>query len=366
MAVREVDASDKRELNRFIRMERDLIGNHPLYVGELLDADVRKRLSGKSAFSKEMSLALFASDRTRCAAIVSPLWQRTRDEPHSGSIGYFAAGPDAAHEVAEMLDSAESWLGQRGMTRVIAPFNGSAVLGVGALTDAYEESPMFPMPWNPPYYEEYLAGAGYRPAYPFWYYDIDFASDRYREASRRALADPQADVRQIDKRRWREEIELGRELINEGFADEWEFHRFTPDEYWEFWGPQKVIANPRLSLVAEVDGEPAGFTFAAPDIAPAFRAMRGRLGPLKLLRLLRNARRPGRIGLLAIAVRPKFRGRRIGALLAAQLWRNVEQLGMRRSSYYIVNDHNTASRRLAESFGGQGRVLYHCFDKRLD
>jgi hypothetical protein len=37
-----------------------------------------------------------------------------------------------------------------------------------------------------------------------------------------------------------------------------------------------------------------------------------------------------------------------------------------RSSYYLVNDHNTPSRRLAESFGGQGRVLYHCWDERLD
>jgi len=230
MPVREVDASDKRELNRFIRMERDLIGRHPLYVGELLDADVRKRLSGKSAFSKEMSFALFATDRARCAAIVSPLWQRAREEPKTASVGYFAAGADAADEVAELLDSAESWLGQRGMTRVIAPFNGSAVLGVAALTDAFEESPMFPMPWNPPYYEEYLTEAGYRPAYPLWYYDIDFTSDRYREASRRALADPQAEIRQIDKRRWREEVELGRELINEGFADEWEVHRFTPED----------------------------------------------------------------------------------------------------------------------------------------
>ena len=163
---------------------------------------------------------------------------------------------------------------------------------------------MFPMTWNPPYYEEYLTGAGYARAYPFWFYEIDFSSDRYREASRRALADPQAEVRQIDKRRWEEEVELGRVLINEGFADEWEFHQFTPAEYWEFFKPQKSIVNPRLSLIAEVDGEPAGFTFAAADLTRAFHAARGRLGPITILRLMRTARRPPRIGLLAIALRP--------------------------------------------------------------
>jgi len=366
MAVREVDPQDKRELKRFISMERELVGAHPLFVGELLDSDVRKRLSGKSAFAREMSFALFQTDNARGAAIVSPLWQRSSDEPQTGSIGYFAAGADAAGEVEELLAAAEDWLAARGMTRVIAPFNGSAVLGAAVLTDAFDERPMFPFPWNPPYYEDYLRRAGYERRYPLWYYDIDFSSERYREAARRAFADPQAKIRQIDKRRWREEVELGRVLLNEGFADEWEFHQFTPEEYWEFWGPQKVMTDPRLSLIAEVDGEPAGMTFAMPDLAPAFRATRGRLGPLKVLRIYRTARRPQRIGLLAVALRPEFRGRRIGALLAATLWRNIEAMGYSASSYYVVNDDNAASRALAESFGGQGRVLYHCYDKRLD
>ena len=366
MAVREVDPRDKRALNGFIRMERELVGGHPLFVGELLDSDVRKRLSGKSAFSQEMSFALFASENARCAAIVNPPWQRSHDEPHTGFIGYFAAGPDSGGEVEEVLAAGEEWLAARGITRVIAPFNGSAVLGAAALTTAFDESPMFPFHWNPPYYEQFLTGAGYERRYPLWHYDIDFNSDRYREAARRAFADPQAEIRQIDKRRWREEVELARVLLNEGFADEWEFHEITPDEYWEFWGPQKALTNPRLSLFAEVGGEPAGMTFAMPDLAPAFRAARGRLGPLKVLRIYRTARRPQRIGLLAIALRPQFRGRRIGALLAATLWRNIEQMGHSASAYYVVNDDNVASRALAESFGGQGRILYHCYDKSLE
>lgn len=87
MAVREVDPHDKRELNRFTGMERGLLGAHPLFVGELLDSDVRKRLSGKSAFSQEMSSALFRTDNARCAAIVSPLWQRSSGEPGGSRRG---------------------------------------------------------------------------------------------------------------------------------------------------------------------------------------------------------------------------------------------------------------------------------------
>ena len=64
-------------------------------------------------------------------------------------------------------------------------------------------------------------------------------------------------------------------------------------------------------------------------------------------------------------MRPQFRGRRIGATLAASLYRNIEAMGLRESSYYPVNDSNVQSRGLAESLGGQGRILYHCFDKQI-
>ena len=86
-----------------------------------------------------------------------------------------------------------------------------------------------------------------------------------------------------------------------------------------------------------------------PDLAPAWQAMRGRLGPIKLLRMIQAARRPSRVGLLAIAVRPQFRGRRIGATLASSLYRNLEAMGVRNSFYYPVNDSNVQSR-------GAGRV----------
>ena len=101
------------------------------------------------------------------AALVNPVWQRSHDEPQTGGIGWFAAAPDAFAQATEVLDAAEDWLGRRGMTRAIAPFNGVAFLGMSALTDAYEESPMFPMPWSPPYYKEYFVEAGYERAYPF-------------------------------------------------------------------------------------------------------------------------------------------------------------------------------------------------------
>ena len=364
MPVREIDPAQKQELNRFVRLERELVGDQPLFYGDL-DSNVRKILSGRSEFSKQWDVALFANDRARAAALINPVWQASHDQPQTGGIGWFAAAPGSYMETRDVLDAAEDWLARRGMTRVIAPFNGVAFLGMSALTDAYEESPMFPLPWSPPHYEQYFADAGYEHTYPFWYYDVDFMYERYRDFTERALESPECSVRGIDKRRWDEEVETLRLVWNEGFASEWEFQQFTPEEFREFFKDMKPVVDSRTLLIAEVDGEPAGLVLGMPDLTPAWRAMRGRLGPLKLLRMLQSARRPSRVGLLGIAVRPQFRGRRIGATLAASLYRNLEAIGLRESSYYVVNDSNVQSRGLAESLGGEGRILFHCFDKSL-
>ena len=203
-------------------------------------------------------------------------------------------------------------------------------------------------------------------AYPLWYYEIDFQTERYRQFTRRALESPQCDLRPIDKKRWDEEVQVMRILFNEGFDEEWEFEQFTPEQFKEFYAAFKPTFDPRTTVIAEVEGEPAGMAVGLPDLTPAFRAMRGRLGPIKILRMMRAARRPSRVGLIAIALRPQFRGRRIGAALASTLYRNFEEMGQTGSLYYLVNDSNVRSRGLAESLGGEGRLLYQCYDRECN
>ena len=85
MRVDQVDAQDRRALGRFVRLERELLGHHPLYVAPL-DVDVRKQLSGKSASSVDSELALFLlSDGKgqpvgRAVAYVNRRWQAHHGE----------------------------------------------------------------------------------------------------------------------------------------------------------------------------------------------------------------------------------------------------------------------------------------------
>jgi ribosomal protein S18 acetylase RimI-like enzyme len=366
MPIREVAPDDDAGRRRFVRLERELHGSEPNFV-PTIDADEDSFLSGQGPFNQEIDHALFiasnGSDLGRCAAFVNHRYQREHEEP-VGFIGHFAAAPGSEEEILELLSRAEEWLGQRGVTRVIAPYSTLGLFGLRAAE--FDESPLFPFRWHPPYYADYLQAAGYRPTYRWWSFRIDFASERYREVSRRAIEDAKCEVRPFDKKRWDEEWEIVSGLFNRTFQDEWEFYPLTVDEWRAFYDPVKPLFDPRQVLFAEVDGEPVAVCIGSPDYNPLFRRAKGKLGLLGQLRFALGARRTRRAGLWLIGVLPEQRGRHIGQTLAATLYRRYEELGLGEAEYHIVNDENAGSRSLAESLGGQGRVVYHNYDRRLD
>jgi hypothetical protein len=273
----------RADRRRFVALDRELMSGYPLYVPELR-ASVGKYLRGRSAFYEEMEHALFVADRgrARCTAMVNRRWQRDKGDD-AGFIGYFAAAPDGAKQAVEMLGAAERWLADKGATHALGPFNGAAFHGLGTLTDAYDEDPAFPLPWQPPHYPEVFRTAGYEPARPFWVYEIDLTSERYHTVSRRALDNARCAVRPIDKKRWAAEFETLRVVFNETFRSEWEFHAMTGPEFREQFDQFKPVLDPMLHLIAEVDGEPAGFCIGIPGWTRLFRSFDGHLGPLQII-----------------------------------------------------------------------------------
>lgn len=366
--VREISISDKKALKAFIALERAFDGSNPLYVAEV-EADAIKCLSGRSSFFSDMEHTLFVAsngnqDLARCSVLINRRYQKAKDEA-VGFIGHFAALSNRKQPVQAMLEHAEAWLKERGVTRVISPYNGAALLGVGLLTMAFDEEPLFPCRWNPPHHAEYLVDAGYAPSYPLWFYTINFSSDKYRTIKQRVLENKTVHVRPINKKHWKQDLEILRVLINESFKEEWEFHPQTSEEIHEFFDPMKPILDPKQMLIGEVNGEPVGWCLGMPDLNPLFRSFNGKLGVLQIIKLLLRSRHYSRAGLLGIGVLPDHRGTGLAQALAITLYRRYEERGLKQAFYYPVNESNTKSRKFAESLGGSGRVMYHCYDKPL-
>ena len=96
-----------------------------------------------------------------------------------------------------------------------------------------------------------------------------------------------------------------------------------------------------------------------------FRSFKGKMGAIQIIKFMLKAKRYNRAGLVAIGVLPDYRGTGVAQALATKLYKRFEEKGLKEALYYPVNESNTRSRRFAESMGGTGRVMYHCYDKNL-
>jgi len=366
--IKQLSTSDTLALESFVTLERRLLGSNPLFVSGAY-WDVIKRLSGQSDFFSEMEHTLFVASReghdvARCVALINHRYQRAKNEA-VGFIGYFAAAPDSESQVQAMLAQAETWLKERGVTRVIAPCNGAGLLGAGLRTTAFDEEPVFPLRWHPPYYREYLVNAGCEPTYPLWCYTVDFGSDEYRSAVKRAEENKAVLVRPINKKRWDEDLETFRQILNEVMKEEWEFYPHTSEEIHETFDPLKELLDPRQMLIAELGRKPVGICWGIPDWTTAYRSVRSESGAVQGGKSTVAKESYTRAGLLVIGVLREHQGNGIGQSLAVTLYRIYQEHGLKEAAFHYVNEINERSRRLAESIGGTGRVLYHCYDKKL-
>jgi GNAT superfamily N-acetyltransferase len=368
VTVREIAPSDRRNLKSFASLGRRLLAGNPILVPEI-ESDVVDKLSGRSAYFDAMDWGVFTArkdgkDVAGCAAFINRRYQEAKGEA-VGFIGYLAMAREDEEASRKLFSHAESWLKDRGVTRVITPYNGAANIRIGLLTANYDSDPVFPFDWHPPYYARYLSDFGYNPTYPFWCYTVDFESEEYRTSRARAEQNDGVVVRPVSRKKWAEDFQVFVSLFNETLKDEWEFHPYSVGEMHETFDGIKSMLDPRHMLIAELEGTPAGLCFGMPDWTPHFRSLNGRLGPLRVLRLISSAGMFARAGLLGIGVLREYRGFGVARALAISLYSAFEERGLRKAFYYLVNDHNTASRRFAESLGGTGQILYHCYDKTL-
>lgn len=365
--IRQIDPRDEAAVRALARVEQRLLGHHEHWIRPI-DAELRRRLTGRSAFLTETRSAIFAAgdghDVAHCVAFVNARYARAKGE-RVGFVGHFAVERGAVDEGIGLLERAETWLRERGCVRALGPVDGAPLAGGLALVDGFDESPMFPHPWTPPHYPDLFAHAGWQTAHRLWAYELELGASAYRNRAARARAAAPCTVRPADSRRWRDEVEALARLLNAGYdAGHWEAQRFTVDEILELLAPARPAVERQL-FFAEIDGRPVGSILGMHDLNPLLRSFRGRSGAWQAVQRRLHGRRLERAGVLDLVVAPEERRRGIASALVATLLDVYAAEGLTRALYYLVNEENAPARALAESFGGRGRVRYAVYGKTL-
>jgi hypothetical protein len=294
-----------------------------------------------------------------------------RWQPATGFVGFFECEDDAEAARA-MIEAAHAWLRSLALTSVMGPINLSTNDEVGLLVDGFDSPPTLLSPYNPPRYAAYFHAAGYEKKRDYYAYrwnpalDLAPAVERIGEAARRQTGNfRDVRVRHPDVKRWEEETRTLFRLYNEAFAGVWGFVPMSWNEFSARAGEFKPFYHADFGMIAEVDGEAAGFGLVLPDINVALRRVNGRLLPLGWLRLLVGIRRLRTGRFILAGVLPKFASRGLGPVIAYELSQAHRRTGFGDIEISLVQETNARMLHMIDAFGCVRTKTYRLFERAL-
>ena len=291
----------------------------------------------------------------------------------TGQWGMFEALDGEA--AAALIETAEQWLRQQGMTRALGPFSLSIWDEPGLEIEGHDEPPTVMMGHHRPAYRQWIEAAGYSKAKDLLTYELDISNWRDERIGRLIAAgdrNPRIRIRKVDKSRFAEEASVILNLLNDAWSGNWGFVPLTEAEIAYAGKKLKPIIYEELVRVAEVDGEPAAFMICLPDVNELIRDLDGRLFPFGWAKLLWRLRKPrtrrARVPLMGVA--SKLHNSRIASQLAFMLIEHIRRdavgkFGIHVGEFGWILEDNKGMLSIAELPGAEVNHVYRVYEKAL-
>jgi len=377
-----VPVTTKAERRAFVDLAYRLNRTDPNWVPPLHMEATELVTPGKNPFFEHADVQFFLARRGgelvgRISAHIDHLALAMPAEqgmgPGTGNWGMLEASDEVVARL--LIDTAEDWLRERGMTRVLAPLSMSIWEEPGQLVMGFDHPPTVMMGHQSERYRDWIVAAGYAPAKTLNTYELDITKE-FPPLIQRIVQSGERNarirIRNTNKQKFDEEARLILDILNDAWSDNWGFVPFTETEIRYAGKKFKPIVHEDLIMVAEYDGEPVAFMMTLPDLNEAIKPMGGKLFPFNWIKLLAWLRRPRprtmRVPLMG--VRKKLQSSRLASQLAFMMIetirRNaVSRYGSSRGEIGWILEDNQGMVAIADAIDSHVNRSYVIYQKPL-
>ena len=274
-----------------------------------------------------------------------------------------------------LLERAETWLREQGMTRAMGPISMSIWEEPGLLIDGYDHPPTIMMGHAKREYRGWIEWAQYRPVKQLMTYEVD-VTKQFPPIVQRIIKsgekNPRISVRNVDKTKFEEEAAIILSILNDAWRDNWGFVPLTPPEIKDVGVKLKPIVFNDLIRIAELDGKPVAFMITLPDLNEAIKPLNGSLLPFGWAKLLWWLRKPKvrtvRVPLMGVV--KELQASRMASQLAFMMIEyirraSVENYDAKRAEIGWILDDNQGMRSIAETIESRVNKVYQVYERVL-
>jgi len=360
-----------RDAARFIKTWFTLYEDDPHWVPPLLFERKRFFDPDRNPYFDVARVQCFVATRDgrdvgTIAATIDEIHQK--QEPGQAFFGFFEFVDDGTVARA-LFEAACDWLLERGMKRLLGPFNFNTTPEFGLLVDGFAHDPYVANPYNADYYPGIYESLGLRRAMDWYAYRVDAEMpgiQKMRRVGARLLRrHPEIRIRPLDLARYEEEVARLHEIYDDAWEQNWAHVRVTEAEFAFLAEGFRQILDPDICFVAEVEGRVAAISVTFPDLNQVVKKMRGRLLPFGWWHWIFRKRAIDRVRVFMLGVAREFQSLPLGAALYARTFDVGLSKGYRFGEASLILEQNLRMRGALEKMGATIEKTYRNYEMEL-
>ena len=351
------------ELRQFVSFPNKLYKGNKYYVPVMISMEMDTfNPKTNHAFEFCDSAQWLATDADgkivgRVAAIINRVYNEAKDMKQ-GRIGWldFIDDEDVS---AALLDTAEKWCRERGMTQICGPMGFLEFDAAGIIVDGFNDLPTAYGKYNYPYYAEHMAAHGYIKDTDWVEYQIVLGDTLPGNTSKAArIIAERYNLRSLKFKR-KKDLEPYFDdifaLLNKAYKDLHGFSELSDGQIEDLKAQFLPNLNLKLiSVITDQTGKIIAFGITLPSLSKAMQKAGGHMFPTGWIHLLRALRHNDTLDCLLIAVDDEYRSKGVTAVIFQDLFDNAKKFGIR----YLES-----TRELEDNYNVQN--LWKNFDRRL-
>ncbi len=377
-----LDGSAKNEKKQFIEIAYLLNSHNPNWVPPLR-SDINELLNPeKNPFFKHADVQLFLAKKGdeivgRISAHIDHLALAQPAEqgmgPGTGNWGMLEAQDE--NIAAALIDTAENWLREQGMKRILAPISLSIWDEPGVLTKGHENKPLIMMGHHAKETSQWIVANGYTAAKELVTYDLEITQGFPKIVNRIVKSGERNDkinVRKVDKKNFDKEAQIIMNILNDAWSSNWGFVPLTDDEIAYVGKKLKPIVFEDLIMITEYEGEPIAFMIVLPNVNEVLIDLKGSLFPFGWAKLLNWIRKPKtryvRVPLMGVL--QKHQSSRLASQVAFMMIEYIRRAAVpnykaSRAEIGWILDDNQGMNAIATAIESEVNRVYTIYEKDL-
>ncbi len=328
----------------------------------------------KNPFYRSAKTKLFLAEKNgELAGRIATCVNYQHNEFHMDKVGFFGFFDviDDYEVASKLLKVAMITLKKEGMEQMRGPTSFSTNHEIGFLIEGFDKPPTIMNPYNRPYLPKLAEKFGLKKVMDLNAYLITKEtpiSERQLRVVEKIKARSKIKVRSVDFSKFDEEIKLINHIYNKAWERNWGFIPMPDDEFYYMARHLREVVDPRMAFIAEVEGEPAAFSLAVPDINQALIHLDGRLLPIGIFKLLWHTKIRNKIDgvrMLTMGVIKKFQKRGIDNIFFIETYLKGVELGYNWAELSWILETNDLMCRAAENMGAVLHKKYRLVEMPL-